>query len=459
MSDFIPPYPKRHTVNISPFQALHYAQNDLLSIWDEESFSVEFMHRKILKQNVFIANSPDTVRYVFVENKDNYERKSPQMRRALEPLLGDGLFISDGDTWASRRKLQTPLFDSKHIKSFTDTMISTIAEMADDWQKRIEKSDTKEIDIHPEMGKLTAEIIARTLFGEKLGSENSSAVVEAFAQYQSVVKQTNVSNFLGFPDWLPNLNAKVGKGRKAAKVIHDAVDAIIAKAEKGGHEGTLVAELIDANRSEAGIDTMTRKQIRNELIVLFMAGHETTANVLAWTWYLISQTPEVEAKLHDELESVLAGKVPEMADVDKLKYTRAILDETMRLYPPVPILSRQAQDEDEIRGKKVPPGSIMLIVPWLIQRHKKYWDKPDHFIPERFMPDAPKPIKFTYIPFSAGPRVCLGKNFGIVESVLSIAMLAQRFRLSMPAGTKLEHECRLTLRPKGRLPMKVDNRT
>jgi len=188
---------------------------------------------------------------------------------------------------------------------------------------------------------------------------------------------------------------------------------------------------------------------------LFMAGHETTANVLAWTWYLVSQAPEVEAKLHAELDQVLAGRTPEMDDVENLKYTRAILDETMRLYPPVPILSREAMAEDTIRGRKVPAGSIMLIVPWLIHRHKKYWDKPDHFIPERFMPDAPKPIKFSYIPFSAGPRVCLGKNFGIIESVLTIAMLAQRFRLSMPKGTKVEHECRLTLRPKGRLPMKV----
>ena len=159
MSDFIPPFPKRHTVNISPFQAIYYAQNDLLSIWDEESFTVDFMHRKILKQNVFIANSPDTVRYVFVENKDNYERKSPQMRRALEPLLGDGLFVSDGETWASRRKIQTPLFDSAHIKMFTDTMISTIAEMTEEWTQ---KGDGAELDVHPEMGKLTAEIISRT---------------------------------------------------------------------------------------------------------------------------------------------------------------------------------------------------------------------------------------------------------------------------------------------------------
>jgi len=451
MSEFVPPYPKRHKDDLSPFKALYYAQNDLLSIWDERSFTAQFMHRKILKQNVFIANSPDTIRYVFVENKDNYERKSPQMRRALEPLLGDGLFISDGETWASRRKIQTPLFDSTHIKMFTDTMISTISEMADDWEKQIKQSKDAQIDVHPEMGKLTAEIIARTLFGEKLGSENSSAVVEAFAEYQSVVKQTNLTNFLGFPDWLPNLNGKIGKGRKAAKAIHDAVDDIIAKAEKGGHEGTLVAEFLKANQGESGIDLMTKQQIRNELIVLFMAGHETTANVLAWTWYLISQSPDVEAKLYTELDTVLEGRSPEMSDVENLKYTRAILDETMRLYPPVPILSREALAEDTIRNKKVPPGSIMLIVPWLIHRHKKYWDKPDSFIPERFMPDAPKPLKFSYIPFSAGPRVCLGKNFGIVESVLTVAMLAQK-------DTVVEHECRLTLRPKGRLPMMVSSR-
>lgn len=458
MSDFIPPFPKRHKEDISPFKALYYAQNDLLSIWDEDSFRLNFMHRKILKQNVFIANSPETIRYVFVENKDNYERKSPQMRRALEPLLGDGLFISDGETWSSRRKIQTPLFDSTHIKIFTDTMISTIDELANDWQSKMAGKQNAELDVHPEMGKLTAEIIARTLFGEKLGSENSSAVVDAFAEYQSVVKQMNITNFLGLPDFLPNFNAKFGKGRRAAKTIHDAVDEIIAKAEEGGHDGTLVAEFLKANEGESGVDLMTKKQIRNELIVLFMAGHETTANVLAWTWYLISQTPEVEAKLHAELDEVLAGRIPEMADVENLKYTRAILDETMRLYPPVPILSREALVEDTIKGKKVPAGSIMLIVPWLIQRHKKFWDKPDHFIPERFMPDAPKPTKFSYIPFSAGPRVCLGKNFGIVESVLTIAMLAQRFKVSMPQGTKVEHECRLTLRPKGRLPMQITPR-
>jgi len=450
MQPFTPPYPKRHKKEINPFQALYYAQNDLLSIWDEKAFSDEFMSQKILKQHVFVANSPDTIRYVMVENKDNYERKSPQMKRALEPLLGDGLFISDGKTWASRRKIQTPLFDHSHIKMFSEVMISTITEMADDWQSQ---GDGSQLNAHTEMGKLAAEIIARTLFGEKLGAENSTAVVNAFADYQSVVKQMALSNFLGLPDWFPNVNGKIGKARKAAKTIHHAVDKIIEKAEKEGHEGTMVAEFIKANQSDNGLDTMTRKQIRNEIIVLFMAGHETTANVLAWTWYLISQSPDVEKKLHEELNRVLDGRTPKMEDIENLEYTRAILDETMRLYPPVPILSRQTLKEDKIRGKKIPAGSLMLIVPWLIQRHKKFWKDPDSFIPERFMPGAKKPTKFTYIPFSAGPRVCIGKGFGITESVLAVAILAQRFRLSLAPDTTVTHECRLTLRPKGSLPM------
>lgn len=456
MTPFIPPYPKRHKKEINPFQALYYARKDLLSIWDEDAFSDEFMSQKILKQHVFVANHPDIIRYVMVENKDNYERKSPQMKRALEPLLGDGLFISDGKTWASRRRIQTPMFDNAHIKMYSGTMVSTIVEMADNWQA---KGDGATIEAHTEMAKLAAEIIARTLFGEKLGAENSEAVVNAFAVYQSVVKQMALSNFLGLPDWMPNVNAKIGKAKVAGQTIHNAVDAIIALAEKGGHEGTMVAELLKANKSESGEDLMTREQIRNEIIVLFMAGHETTANVLAWTWYLISQAPDVEAKLHDELETVLGGRTPEFADVDKLKYTRAILDETMRLYPPVPILSRQALKEDEIRGRKIPAGSLMLIVPWLVQRHKKFWKNPDSFMPERFMPGAEKPKKFTYLPFSAGPRVCIGKSFGITESVLAIAIVAQRFRLKLPTNADVKHECRLTLRPKGKLPMTMEIRT
>jgi cytochrome P450 len=199
--------------------------------------------------------------------------------------------------------------------------------------------------------------------------------------------------------------------------------------------------------------------LRNEIAVLFMAGHETTANTLAWTWYLLSQAPEVEAKLHEELDSVLGDRVPTLADVPQLVYTRAILDEALRLYPPVPILPREAIKEEEFQGVRIPKGSLLFVVPWLLHRHRKLWELPDHFIPERFLPEnAAKISKFAYVPFSIGPRICAGANFGQTEAILCIATLAQKFKLRLQPGHEVRPVCRLTLRPAGGLPMTVHPR-
>lgn len=455
MKHFTPPYPKRHTEKQSALKAILNARSDLLSIWTEDSFKFEFMSQKILKQHVFIANDPRIVKEVFVTKHKIYERKSPQMEQALEPLLGDGLFISSGDTWSSHRHMQTPLFHTKFVQNYSKIMVSTITEMADDWKKQGDKST---INVLPEMAQLTAEIISRTLFGEVLGKEKATEVVTAFAEYQAAIKQTPLSSFTSMPKWLDKLSIKSYIALKAAKRIHAVVDEIIDLTAKKENQETLIAHLLAANTNRDE-DSLTREQIRNEIIVLFMAGHETTANSLAWTWYLVSQSPEVEQKLHAELEEVLGGRTPDFSDVSKLTYTRAIFDEAIRLYPPVPIMSRQASEDDTIRKKHIPKGSLMLVVPWLLHRHKKHWDQPDSFIPERFLADYPtKHDKFAYLPFSAGPRVCLGKSFGIIESVLSIAILAQNFRLTLPEGTLVEHECRLTLRPKGNLPMNLEVR-
>lgn len=456
MPHFIPPYPERHTTKPSAIKAILQARNDLLSIWTEDSFRFEFMSQQILKQKIFIANDPRLVKEVFVTKHYIYEKKSPQMKRALEPLLGDGLFISDGDTWTSHRQIQVPLFHTGFVQNYSKIMVSTITEVADEWAQQ---GNGSTIDVLPEMGRLTAEIISRTLFGENLGKEKAATVVKAFAQYQSVIKQTPLSSFTNIPSWMDKLSIKSHIALRAAKRIHAVVDEIIDKAEEKENQNTLVAHLLAANKDRDQKNALSREQIRNEIIVLFMAGHETTANSLAWCWYLLSQAPDVEAKLHAELDEVLGDRMPSFADVANLPYTRAIFDETVRLYPPVPVLSRQASEDDMIRKKHIPKGSLMLVVPWLLHRHKNLWDEPDAFIPERFLADAPRKInKFAYLPFSAGPRVCPGKNFGLVESVLSIAILAQRFRLKLPKGTKVTHECRLTLRPKGNLPMQIEFR-
>jgi len=453
MTYFIPPYPKRHKKSLNPLKILQLARKDLLSIWGENAFRFQFIGIKIFNRSVFIANCPQVIKHVFITNHSNYERKSTQMRNALEPLLGDGLFISDGEKWKKHRDMMSPLFSSEQVAKYSEIMIQVTEEYVQKWGA-LDKDST--LDVLPEMGTLTAEIICRTLFGNQLGTQHAEEIVKNFAEYQSAIEQIDFTSFFGLPKLLPNLKHKTAL--KAAQKIHAIIDAIIAKGVTSDNKNTLLAQLLSKKDSETS-DTYTTKEIRNELIVLFMAGHETTANTLAWAWYLISQSPDVEQKLHTEVDTILSTNKVHFDDFSKLTYTRAIFDETLRLYPPVPVLSREVKNDDTIRNRHIPAGSIMLVVPWLLHRHERLWDKPNHFIPERFLPDAKiKPEKFTYIPFSAGPRVCIAQFFGTVEATLCLAILAKNFRLTLPAGTKVTHDCRLTLRPKDKLSMQLTPR-
>jgi cytochrome P450 len=200
---------------------------------------------------------------------------------------------------------------------------------------------------------------------------------------------------------------------------------------------------------------LSHEAVRNEAAVIFMAGHETTANCLAWAWFLLSQAGWAADRLHGELDTVLGGRLPTLKDVPNLVYTRAIIDETLRLYPPIPLLTRQASQKEKIRSRKVEKGAIVAVIPWLLHRHKRYWDKPDNFMPERFLPGAPPIDKYTYVPFSIGPRVCAGLQFGLTEAVLCLATLAQSVRLDLVPGTDVQPVSRLSLRPGDTLPMMV----
>jgi cytochrome P450 len=453
MTEFVPPFPKRHKKPLSPLKAMFRARHDLLSIWCENDFRKEFQTMRIRNQPVFLANCPELVRYVLVAKNSNYERKSPQMEKALEPLLGDGLFISHGETWRIHRDIEKNLFTHKRIEKYSRVMTAAAEELVERWAV-IKPGST--INVLPEMAQLTAEIICRTLFASRLGQERSRQIVSSFTDYQRGIEQMDVGTLIGLPSWLPKF--KSTRVTKATRTIHRVVDEVISQRQSEKEDDSLLSHLLEANERCDG-SVMSLEQIRNELLVLFMAGHETTANSLAWTWYLISQCPSVERRLHEEIECVIGNRRPTYDDVPKLTYTNAVFNESMRLYPPVPLLSRQASADDEIRNQRIPTGSIMMVVPWLLHRHEKYWEKPDHFIPERFLPDASnKPEKFAYIPFSAGPRVCLARVFGLVEAVLCIAIIARRFRLCLPAHTRITHDCRLTLRPKNGLPMQLMQR-
>lgn len=431
------------------------ARRNFLSIWPEECFGFDMFTIPVMARKVYVCNSPDTVAKSLIENHEAFERKSPQMRHALEPLLGDGLFISDGATWKMRRRIVAPIVHASNLPIFAPIMAEAASELAQRWRGF---GAPTPIDALAAMANLTAEIICRTVFGPRLGIEHSSEIVAAFSKYQRYIDQLDLMYLFGLPDWLPRYQPRAA--RQAARRIHHVLDRVIASAREQARNGesSMITLLLDAKDPETGkpLDDLA---LRNEAATIFMAGHETTANSLAWAWYLQSQSPRVEARLHDELDTVLGGRVPGLADVSRLVYTRAVFDETVRLYPPVPLLARQATRRERIRRFTIEPGALVMVVPWLLHRHRKYWDQPDSFIPERFLPEnAAKLVRHANLPFSVGPRVCAGMAFGQAEAVLCLATLAQAVRLRLAPGAVVEPVCRLTLRPGRTLPMIVEPR-
>jgi cytochrome P450 len=455
MSTFIPPYPERPREPLPLLAMIAAARRNFLSIFEDKCFEYQFFSTRMLNRKVFVCNSPDTVAQAFIAFHDSFQRKTPQMRHALAPLLGDGLFISDGELWRQRRRIVAPIIHVSRLPAFAPTMVETVAETAERWAAL---PDGARIDALREMATLTAEIICRTIFGPRLGSEHAGEVVAAFSAYQREVSQLDLAYLIGLPDWWPRLQSPAV--RAAARRIHRVLDDIIRRCEArlAGGDASMIAMLLEARDPETG-DRLDRDALRNEAAVIFMAGHETTANSLAWTWFLLSQAPAVEARLHAELADVLGGRLPGLDDVPRLLYTRAVFEEAIRLYPPVPLLGRQALREEKIRNRTIPKGALLVVIPWLLHRHRRLWDQPDHFIPERFLPEnAASRERYSYVPFSVGPRVCAGQAFGLNEAILCLATLAQRVRLRLAPGAVVEPVCRLTLRPGDALPMLIEQR-
>lgn len=464
-SDLIDP------VSVNPNEAatnslagwLQFRRN-LLACWSETAYRQTSFDFSLFRQHYFVCNSPDTVRRVFLEEHDNYDRKSPQMRHALEPLLGDGLFVSDGQLWRQRRDYCTPAFENDLLPDFASIMVESAQELAENWQSC---SPDAPVDMLNQMAKLTARIIGRTIFGDDIAESEAAQVVQGFSNYQRHIEHIQIADAFGLPflRWMTNPFRRIASLKDASKV-HEVIDRIIdrySQQKKAGASNcqknarlTLLSLLLEGHTGKPDSPKkcpLGFSAARNEAIVMFMAGHETTANALAWTWYLLDHSPHVAAKFREELDQVLGKRLPTYEDVPNLTYTRAIFEEAMRLYPPVPVLSRHARENDFIDGIAIHPNTIILVIPWLLHRHRLYWDKPNSFIPERFLNNSSRPDNFVYIPFSAGRRACLGKRFGMTEGILCLATLAQRFEPRLIPQNRVSIECRITLRPEGGLPM------
>jgi cytochrome P450 len=424
----------------------------LIGTWTEDCYESCLSTFGLMRREVILVNSPEHIKYVMVTRHHNFERKSPQMRRALEVLLGDGLFISEGETWKRRRPLVADIVHKNRVPVFGRTMEEVTHSFAQGWAS---KPRDDEFDLTIAMAELTAEIISRTIFGHDLGAEAARQVIDGFSTYQKYIDNFNLGYWLGWDEGWPIPHGPVKN--RAAKMVHDVIENVVnTHLAGGGEEGSMIDLLVKRQRRNPELE-LDVEALRNEAATLFMAGHETTAATLMWAFYLIDRAAWIEQALIKEIWDLCGERSPTIADVEELKLCKAVINETLRLYPPVPLLPRQARDADLIGDLEVKKGGLVIIAPWLIHRARDLWDDPNHFKPERFMSGA-RINPFAFIPFTVGPRVCPGMNFGLSEAVLCLAILLQKFKVKVRPGYRAEPVCRLTLRAAAGMPVTVESR-
>jgi cytochrome P450 len=442
---FVPPVPPRIAGRLPPLELLRRFRRNMLEVWHERHFEKEFFETRLLARRVFVCNSPETAHAAFVAQNDAFERKTPQQRHALEPLIGDGLFISDGMAWRARRRVVAGATHVSRLAELASAMTAAVEERRAAWAALPPGGP---VDVAAEMGGLAAEVICRTLFGRSLGAEGTAEAVGGFGRYLRRVAGEDLPSLLGLPDWVPRFQ-RLRVGGEVRR-IHAVLDRLVAEA--------LAAPSPSLVRAMAEGGGLPRAALRDEVATLFLAGHETTANAMAWAWALLDGAPGAAVRLRAEARAALGGgRAAGVGDLPRLPFARAVVEEAMRLYPPVPILAREAQREAEIAGRRIPRGALVLVVPWLLHRHRRLWDRPDHFLPEWFLPGAPPRPRHAFLPFSLGPRVCTGAHFAMAEAVIALATLSRDVAPRMaPGAPPVVPVARLTLRPGEGLPMLLE---
>jgi len=410
----------------------------------------DIVYSKIGPLNSYMLLRPEFVYHVLVTNQKNYIKGMGY--NSLRMLMGTGLLTSDGDLWKRQRRLMSPHFTPIATLDFSDLMSETIQHMLARWDVAAQRAETLNIDL--EMMHLTMSIIGRAMFSFDLGgqpTEAGHAMDEAFA----FIPKRSANPFV--PMWLPlPAHRHFAQNLKAIdKFIYDQ----IAEGRRNPDRENFLSVMLKVQDSETG-QGMDDRQLRDEVITLFFAGFETTARTLTWGWYLLNRHPEALEKLAAEARRVLpSGSPASSADLERLTYTRMVVDETLRIYPPTAMLARQNIAEDQIGGYRIPAMSLVSLSPYVVHRDADYWPDAERFDPERFGPEAvaARP-KFAYIPFAAGPRVCLGNSFALMEMVYAFAMAAFRFNLKQVPDEVIGATLSGTIQPTSPLMMQITRR-
>lgn len=450
---FRPAVPHRPAQPTGLLRYLWNSWRDPLTVYTERHFKEPFIYVTGKIGVVMNVAEPAAVRRVLLDNARNYE-KGEFSRRILGPLVSDGVFMTEDEVWRRQRRIVAPLFTPAKTATLQQAMQTVCEQRVAAFG--VPKGGAKVLEIDPEMTRITFEIISDTMFSNQLGGE-AAEFERAFDGFVETTGRLDPFDLLAVPLWVPRLT-KLGGGRHAA-FFERRVDKLVAERrallEKGDAPPDLLTALLLAKDSEGG-EALSDREVAANVLTFILAGHETTARALGWTLHLLSRTPWYQEKVRAEAD---AQDISDPDWQEKMPWTRAVLDEAMRLFPPAPTTLRFAREQDTLSGMPVPPGSMIAISPFIIHRHKRLWDDPEGFRPERFLPGEREKIdRFAYLPFGGGPRICIGAAFAIQEALIALGSIMRAVEVQAAGLEEPMPSHKITLRAKDGIRLRMVSR-
>ncbi|QAU33574.1 cytochrome P450 [Janthinobacterium sp. 17J80-10] len=461
MSRFCPVYPKPHKARSGALRLFSSLRRSWLDGLVERNYQMQMAEVKFPGLDLYIVNDPKLVREAMVDEYANFP-KTDLLGKLLDPLIGPSIFTTNGRQWQIQREMVGTGFSHMRLKTAFPLMMAAVDAM----EARVAAlPDGIVTDIDQEMTHVTADIIFRTILSLSMESEDARKIFHNFNIFQKMAPRQITPIMFGLPRWLsPWLD--IYRSNRAAREIRSLLEKFIRPrfdAHRAGNPGEhqdILSALLGAKNPDTG-DGFAFSELVDQVGMLFLAGHETSASALAWSLYLISMSPEIQERMHAELSAVVGDGDIEYGHVKDLELTWNVFRESLRLYPPVGFFVRQAKVGRTMRGKNVAKDAIIVIAPWLIQRHRDLWERPDEFDPDRFASDSAKEsLKCAYLPFGMGPRVCIGASFALQEAALILATLVRRFRFAAPPdGQAPQPVGRLTIRSENGVRVTIHKRT
>jgi cytochrome P450 len=448
---FVPPAPKPRTNPPSTLEMMRIVYRNPLELWGEPSYNEPWISVSGIGGPLVIANDPGLIRHVLVDNARNYKMATVR-QKILRPILRDGLLTAEGEVWKRSRKAMAPVFTPRHIFGFAAPMLRCAEEFAARYENLAGTTD-----VARDMTMLTYEILAETLFSGEIAGEPGSFSTQIDHLFETMGR-VDPLDLLRAPDWLPRITRL--RGRKTMAYFRKIVsDTVAMREERMRRDPGVPEDFLTLLLRAEGPDGLTRAEIEDNIITFIGAGHETTARALGWTIYCLAEAPWERERIEAEIDQVTAREPDPVKWLEAMPLTRAAFEEALRLYPPAPSINREPIETDRYRDLVLPKGAQVLVMPWTVHRHRKSWDNPDAFLPERFHPGNREKIdRFQYLPFGAGPRVCIGASFAMQEAVIALAVLFKLYRFDTVGETRPWPVQKLTTQPLGGLPMAVSRR-